>query len=192
LRAVVSPRRWLERLWHFRFRPVLDLERTARLLGPAKIVNMQGNPHAIRVGAHSIVRGELLTFAHGGSISIGEWCYVGEGTRIWSAARVVIGNRVLIAHNVNIHDTDSHPLDARQRHQHFVEIATVGHPRHLDTVTSAPVHIGDDVWIGFNAILLKGATVGPRTIIGAGSVVVGEVPPDSLYVRDRVVRRLER
>ena len=162
------------------------------MLGPAKIVNMQGDPHAISVGAHSIVRGELLTFGHGGSISIGEWCYVGEGTRIWSAVRVVIGNRVLIAHNVNIHDTDSHPLDARQRHQHFVEIATVGHPRHLDNVTSAPVHIGDDVWIGFNAILLKGATVGPRTIIGAGSVVVGEVPSDSLYVRDRVIRRLER
>ena len=94
------------------------------------------------------------------------------------AASVTIGNRVLISHLVNIHDTNSHPVDANKRHEQFLQILERGHPSEGDLdVRSAPIRIGDDVWIGFNSIILKGVTIGPRAIVAAGSVVTEDVPP---------------
>src|SRR4051812_21299357 len=59
----------------------------------------------ISIAANSmIVKAHLLTYAHGGEISIGEYCFIGEGAKIWSAKKIKIGNRVLISHGVNIHD----------------------------------------------------------------------------------------
>jgi acetyltransferase-like isoleucine patch superfamily enzyme len=139
------------------------------------------------VGERTVVAGQLQTFGHGGRIEIGDWCYVGEGTRIWSAASIRIGHRVLISHDVNIHDTNSHPRDAAERHAHFVAIVERGHPRSMDNIHAEPVVIGDDVWIGFNSTVLKGVTIGRGSIIAAGSTVTRDVPEMSLYVRDQVV-----
>lgn len=154
----------------------------ARLLESARIFNIGRRPGAIRIGAHSVVGGELLTFGHGGAIELGEWCYVGEGTRIWSAARISIGDRVLISHGVNIHDCDSHPRDARERHEQFRAIAGEGHPHAIESIASRPIVIGADAWIGFNATILKGVTIGARSIVAAGSVVTRDVPPDSVHI----------
>lgn len=167
-----------------------ELGAGARFLRHARAVNMRGQRELIRVGAHSIVAGELLVFAHGGRIEIGDWCYVGESSRIWSASSVTVGSRVLISHNVNIHDSDSHSLDPRERHVHFRQIAQAGHPSSLESVGMAPVRIGDDVWIGFNAVILKGVTIGSRSVIGAGSVVTADVAPDSLFLGTSVRRKL--
>jgi acetyltransferase-like isoleucine patch superfamily enzyme len=122
-----------------------------------------------------MILGELLTFAHGGQIEIGEWCYVGEGTRIWSALRVIIGDRVLIAHNVNIFDNLTHPVAAAARHKQFHMIVTSGHPKQIDLGEQA-VSIGSDAWIGANAIILRGVMIGRGGIVGAGAVVTRNVP----------------
>ncbi|MEC5292973.1 MULTISPECIES: acyltransferase [unclassified Aurantimonas] len=89
---------------------------SSRFLWEATILSRRERG-AIRIGDSGVVRGELFVFPHGGSIRIGDWVYVGPGSKIWSAseAGIVIGNRVLISHDVNIHDTDGHPIDARQR-----------------------------------------------------------------------------
>src|SRR5215204_6330259 len=58
----------------------------------ARIDNILRKPEAIAVGAHTHIRGQLLTFWNAGQITIGQWCYVGEGTRIWSQSSVSIGN----------------------------------------------------------------------------------------------------
>jgi acetyltransferase-like isoleucine patch superfamily enzyme len=158
-----------------------------RFLDGSAVANIRGERAAVRIGAHSIIGGELLTFAHGGSIAIGKWCFVGVGTRIWSAAGIVIGDRVLVSHGVNIHDSDSHPRDPGARHEQFVAIAQRGHPRFITGIAAAPVTIGDDAWIGFNATVLKGVTIGARSIVGAGSIVTRDVPPDSLYIGNAIV-----
>jgi acetyltransferase-like isoleucine patch superfamily enzyme len=162
---------------------------TARFSAGAEILNILGDRDAIRIGASTVVAGQLQTFGHGGRIEIGDWCFIGPGSRIWSSASVRIGHRVLISHNVNVHDTNSHPIDAVERHAHYVAIVERGHPRQADSIMAAPVVIGDDVWIGFNAIVLKGVTIGRGAIIAAGSIVTRDVPEYSLYVRDRVVER---
>ena len=66
-----------------------------------------------------------------------------------------------------------------------VAIYTAGHPVHPDTRRSLyeygkPVTIGDNVWIGGNAVVLPGVTIGSNSVIGAGSVVTRDVPPWSI------------
>jgi Acetyltransferase (isoleucine patch superfamily) len=174
-----------------RFHAIAIIHKDAKLIPGARIYNIRNRRDAIIVGANTIVAGELVTFGHGGEIEIGECCYIGAGTRIWSAKRITIGDRVLVAHNVNIHDTNSHPLDARERHQHFMEIAKRGHPRDIDNIKSQTVVIEDDVWIGFNTIVLKGVTIGAGSIIAAGSIVDKDVPPNSLFITNNVIRKLK-
>src|SRR4029077_1734259 len=135
-----------------------------RFLQGGSVVNIAGRPERITVATGCRIAGQLLVFRHGGAIRIGEWCYIGEGTRIWSASSIHIGDRVLISHNVNLHDCDSHTLDARSRHAQFRAISLSGHPEGAERIAARPVVIGDDVWIGFNVIVLKGSNIGARSV----------------------------
>ena len=105
-------------------------------------------------------------------------------TEIWSMNSISIGNRVLIAHDVNIHDGTAHSMDHIERHVHYRQLIEKGHPRtptELPGVKSTPVVIEDDVWVSFGATILRGVTIGKRSVIAAGSIVTQDVPPDSLY-----------
>src|SRR6266403_1413891 len=136
-------------------RATCELQQGATLSRTAKIRNARGDSTKIAVGCHTHVLGELFIFAHGGEIKIGEWCYIGEGSRIWSAASIEIGDRVLISHSVNIFDSLTHPLQASQRHRQAKEIIERGHPREL-ALGESPVRIGNDAWIGAGAMILRG------------------------------------
>jgi len=148
-----------------------------KILPTARIENLANKPDLICIGKNSVLRGELLIFAHAGEIHLGEDCYIGENSRIWSSELVKIGNRVYISHNVNIHDTNSHSLNSQIRHEHFVKIISTGHPKinNFD-IQSRPVYIEDDVWIGFNSTIFKGVKIGKGAVIGACSVVTKDVP----------------
>jgi acetyltransferase-like isoleucine patch superfamily enzyme len=135
----------------------------------------------IYIGANSISRGECRVLKPSGSIKIGSYCYVGDHTRIWSATGVTIGNQVLIAHSVNIHDNDSHPQSASHRHHQAVEIFA-GCDFDMTDVGMAPIVIDDDVWIGFNSAIMKGVTIGKGAIIGAATVITKDVPPYAIMV----------
>lgn len=156
----------------------------AALMPESEINNFSGGSEQISIGANSYVRGRLLTYGHGGKISIGEWCYVGVRTEIWSMESVVIGDRVLIAHDVNIHDGTAHSANSFERHQHFRHIIEKGHPLEasdLPGVYSTPVVIEDDVWISFGVTILRGVRIGKGSVIAAGSIVTQDVPPGMLY-----------
>lgn len=146
---------------------------------------------SISVGAGTHIRGELFTFGHGGRITMGSYCYVGDNSKLWSALELRIGDRVLIGHNSSIFDSDTHPVNARERHRQYLEIITKGHPSEID-LREEPVVIEDDVWIGCNVVVLKGVTIGQGAVIGAGSVVTRDVPPYVLVAGNpaRVVREL--
>jgi maltose O-acetyltransferase len=152
-------------------------------LGPEGCIeNFSQDLDAIAVGNNSYVRGRLLTYGHGGSIKIGEWCYVGIRSEIWSMSSISIGNRVLISHNVNIHDGSAHSVDAEERHAHFRHILTIAHPSETPPgVISEPIIIEDDVWISFGVTILKGVRIGKGSVIAAGAIVTEDVPPGVLY-----------
>jgi len=148
------------------------------------VQNILGEKDAIHIGAHTVIRGRLLTYGHGGRILIGNYCFVGSRTEIWSMESIHIGNRVLISHDVNIHDGTGHSLDAAQRHTHYKQIINGGHPRRkseLPGLNSNPIVIEDDVWISFGVTVLQGVRIGRGSVIAAGSMVTRDVPPDSLY-----------
>src|SRR5205814_9956626 len=81
-----------------------------------------------------------------------------------------IGRHCLIAAGVSIADYAGHPLDADARRR--------GLTSPLEAVR--PVEIGDDVWIGSGAAILKGVSIGDRAVIGAHAVVTRDVPSDSV------------
>lgn len=87
------------------------------------------------------------------------------GGSIVCEERITIGDRVWMGANAVILDTDFHPLNPAHRAENPLDGAT------------APVIIEDEVFIGMQAIILKGVTLGAGCVIGAGSVVTRDVPP---------------
>jgi acetyltransferase-like isoleucine patch superfamily enzyme len=90
-----------------------------------------------------------------------------SGVRIGCAEHISIGNNCLVGANVTITDTDWHPVDPAERH--FKE---------KGLGQSKPVKIGNNVFLGLNTIVLKGSEIGDNSVIGAGSVVSGIIPPN--------------
>ena len=108
-------------------------------------------------------------------MTLGKYVYVGDQTIISAGQSVTIGDSTLIAHGAQIFDNDSHPTDAAQRTAHFRKM--VGHPTNLPIeIKSAPVEIGARCWIGMNALVMKGVTIGDEAIVAAGSVITRDVP----------------
>src|SRR5258705_11294137 len=83
------------------YRQNADFASTAILEFDGSVHNASEEKYRISVGNHSYIRGDLFIYGHGGSISIGNWCYVGSRSQIWSMASIKIGDRALIAHDVN-------------------------------------------------------------------------------------------
>ena len=86
---------------------------------------------------------------------------------------------MLISHNVSIYDSDTHPVNHEARAMQFDAIISSGE-FHCSGLKNDSVEIGDDVWIGSHVIILKGVSVGARSIVAAGSVVTKSVPPDCI------------
>ncbi len=131
----------------------------------------------ISIGNQTCIRGGLEIQREGGSIIIGNRCYIGDHTRIWAAKNIVIGDDVLIAHNVNIFDNDTHPTNYLERRKDADNIIRHGLRENFETLKSATVEIENDAWIGCNSIILKGVKIGRGAIVSAGSIVTKDVPP---------------
>ena len=137
-----------------------------------------------------ICRGLLRVENFGvGQITIGEESYVGDDCLLSSAAGIELGARVLLAHGVQIFDNDSHPVDAEARRRDYLAVRSGG-PR--EAVSTRPVHIGNDAWVGFGAVILKGAKIGRGAVVAAGSVVVSDVPDGAVVAGNpaRVVKTI--
>lgn len=81
-----------------------------------------------------------------------------------------IGSNVLLGSGVRIFDTDFHSISANDRKKGI-----------LDCIKTAPVKIEDNVFIGTDTIILKGVTIGPNSVIGAGGVVTTNVPSNEIW-----------
>ncbi|MAY73568.1 MAG: maltose acetyltransferase [Phycisphaerae bacterium] len=111
---------------------------------------------------------------YGTNIELGEHVFFNFNCVVLDVCRVRIGAHTLIGPGVQIL-TPLHPLDAERR-----RVEEYGRP----------ITIGEDVWVGGGAIILPGVTIGPRSVVGAGSVVTRDIPPDVLAVGNpcRVLR----
>ena len=116
---------------------------------------------------------------YGYNMQLGEKIFFNFNCVVLDVTFVKIGNRTLFGPNVQIY-TATHPMDAKQRAS-GLEYAK-------------PITIGEDVWIGGGAIICPGTTIGDRSVIGAGSVVTKNIPPDVFAAGNpcKVIRAIEQ
>lgn len=112
----------------------------------------------------------LLQTMGDGEIEIGDHSG-GSGLVISSRSSVRIGQHVKLGGNVRIYDHDYHSLDPAIRCT----------PQDTAHVKTRPVEIGDHVFVGVNAMILKGVSIGEKAIIGAGAVVTRPVPAGEIW-----------
>lgn len=121
--------------------------------------------HSVRIGLFKPCN--FTTTKKGAKIIIGDHSGA-TGTCIIAAQSVTIGNNVLIGAYTTIIDNDFHNIDPRKRSS--------------NDVAEKPVVIEDNVFIGFNCHVLKGVTIGKNAVIGAGSVVISDIPPNAIAI----------
>ena len=160
--------RWLFRKKGITFGSNMSIKGRISVIGLGRIVIgdnfcMTSGDHINPISAN--IQASFFTDSPDAKIIIGD--NVGmSSTRIWIHEGLTIGNNVKIGGGVLLIDTDCHPFDYSVR-------------RNSNAGTcSAPIVIEDDVWIGAQSIVLKGVTIGARSIIGAGSVVTKNIPSD--------------
>jgi carbonic anhydrase/acetyltransferase-like protein (isoleucine patch superfamily) len=114
-------------------------------------------------------------------LEIGDRTGIGHGCTFTVARRITIGRYCRIAGGVHMFDSSGHPADPEARR--------AGSPPSPADVQ--PITIGDNVWIGRNALVFPGVTVGENSIVAAGAVVTSDVPPGSV-VAGNPARRIAK
>jgi len=128
-----------------------------------------------------LIQPSLFTVFPKATISIGD--HVGiSGSTLRCSERITIGNRTIIGSGCLLLDTDEHPLSAHERQV----------PDYYNYTKSRPIIIGDDVFIGARCIVTKGVTIGNGSVIGAGSVVTHDVPPNTIVAGNpaRIIKEI--
>lgn len=145
------------------------------------IVSLAEDSH-IRIGARCVLCSDsqvnalgvnhpvvLRTMRPGAEIVIGEDTGMSGGS-ICAAGSIRIGAGCLIGANVTLADSDFHAIRPANRRYN----------RNPDEIAVAPIVIEDNVFIGADAFVLKGVTIGKNSVIGAGAVVTRDIPPNAI------------
>ncbi len=139
-----------------------------------RVPDVYGNG-SIELGSNVYLSGHI-SFAFNDKIKLsprfklGDNCFIGHLCAFNMASGITIGDNCLISGQTVFYDNDGHPMNADERRKNF--------PVSPESVK--PIVVGDDVWIGRGCMILKGVHIGDRAIIGAGSVVVRDVPADTV------------
>ena len=125
-----------------------------------------GTGAEIHVGDDVLIEREVrFSLGDGGRIYVGDRTYLGDGCNLLAVQELRIGKDCAISWHVLFMDTSSHPI---------------GVEGEMPVLQVAPIKIGDHVWIGCRAVILKGVTVGDGAIVANNAVVTREVPPRTL------------
>ena len=136
----------------------------------------------LRVGRDTLFEpGVWITAPGEARVSIGSGTFLNLGVMVAAMELVEIGDHCMFANGCFITDADHRVDDSSQ------PITWQGF------TTRGPTRIGDNVWCGANVVVTSGVTIGERSVIGANSVVTGDIPPRSIAagVPARVIRAIE-
>lgn len=143
----------------------------------------------LEIGANSHIFSTFNLLRPQSRISVGERCQLGSVNFI-AAEKITVGDDILMAWGITIMDNDSHPTnwndrknDVRQCYEDYLkDPSNFIKNKDWSRVGIRPISIGSRSWIGFNASLLKGVTLGEECIVGAASVVTKSFPANSTIV----------
>ena len=158
---------------------------------PLSSVSIENGTFVLHRRAHLMSCSVLVRF--GGVLSIGTYTGIAYGSELRCEEKLDIGSYGMISYGVNIYDTNTHSVDWRERRARIEHC----YPEGVWEVTkpaTAPVSIGDDVWIGKEVTITKGARIGDRCIIGIRTVIgSGVIEDDSVVVAatPRIIRRTQ-
>ncbi|WP_068689689.1 acyltransferase [Culturomica massiliensis] len=166
------PRRWLRLLQPF----YLKRSKGSIIYGNVRKDLVPFN--AFQLGAYSVIESFSTINNMVGAVIIGNHSRIGLSNTI--IGPVTIGNQVNLAQNIVISGLNHNYRDITQ-------------PISKQGVTTIPVTIEDDVWIGANAVILAGITIGKHAVVAAGTVVTCNVPPYSVCAGNpgRIVRQYD-
>jgi len=141
--------------------------------------NISLGNNVVIVGANGY-RTNLTTVANSegnGKIKIGDRVLVMNGVRVSSATEIIIGDDCMLANMCYLTDADWHDI----------------HDRTSSPGKTSPIVLERGAWIGDSAIVCKGVTVGENSIVGAGSVVRRDVPPNTIVMGNpaKVVKEID-
>lgn len=158
-----------------------------------------GTSSVLRIGAGTLVGDGVELQLRGGTIDIGPWCDLRSGVVLKASGRLTLGERTTVGEGSRVHCGHEVALGARVGIAEYVTIVDTSHrhtepgrPAHHDTVPGAVV-VGDDCFVGSKATLTRTCRLGEFCMVGASSVVVGEVAARSFVsgVPARVVSVVE-
>lgn len=137
--------------------PIITKDREAQInIGVGTLINSRNRGYHINM--HSPCK--LMADKKGSQITIGRNCRI-HGTSIHAEKKILIGDRVLIAANTQIMDSNGHETSFNQP---VLRLSKRDEPK--------DVIIGNDVWIGANVIVMKGTQIGDNVVIQAGSIIL--------------------
>ncbi len=138
----------------------------------------------VKIGSNSMIGCALIFETDTGKIEIGNNTFINGKTKLISKTQIKIGNFVTIAWGCTIYDHNSHSLDYRERqkditrqNQDYRDKNHFTKSKDWSMVKSKPIIIQDNVWIGFDCVILAGVIIGEGAIVGARSVVRENVAP---------------
>jgi len=145
-------------------------------------------PGAVVIGNHvSCYAGCSFAIGENGRCTIGDFTLL-NGALIMADERIDIGSHCLVSWNVGIADSDFHPLEPAQRLIDAQALAPYFKDRPpRPQLTPAPVKIGNNVWIGMNAVILKGVIIGDNSVVAAGAVVTRSIAPNTIVAGNPAV-----
>lgn len=152
------------------------------------------------IGENSMIGCSFIFESDSGEIEIGSNTFINNATNLISRKKIKIGHNVTIAWGCTIYDHNSHSLDYKER-ENDIKRQNLdyrnGHDfyysKDWNTVKSKPITIEDNVWIGFECVILSGVTIGEGAIVGARSVVRNDVEPWTVVAGNPavVIKRLK-
>lgn len=150
-------------------------------------------PAGVKYGrGASTYLGTMFDVGPRGRVELGEYALV-HGARIICDKEVLIGDYALISWNVVFMDTYRLPFNSGARRKELERVP--GNPLRVASaeVPARPIRVERNVWIGFDACILPGITIGEGSVVGAKSVVTETVPPFTVVAGNpaRVIRQLE-
>ena len=132
-------------------------------------------PSALTIGMHCTMDHVQFSLGPRGRTEIGDYCYF-TSVVLLCELELRIGSYVVIGWNTTISDADFHPIAPAARIADAIACSPLGKGRKRPPIACEPVLIEDDVWIGSNAVILKGVRIGSGAVIEPGTLVTRDIP----------------